>query len=87
MGPSLDVLFGDGVNGTPDFFWRSATAGGDDLATNVFGDSGSSVKRKKKGGLELGFGAFNLCRSDRDGKTVPLLQSEMDKVIEVGDVF
>ena len=64
-------------------------AGGNDLSTNVFGDSGGTVEREEERRLELGLCALNfrLCHSLREAG--PLAKGEVDEVVNssnfVGD--
>lgn len=68
-------------------FWVHAAACGDDLATNIFRNGCSAVEREQDGSFELslcslGFGFGNIV-----GKTRPLSQGEMDKVVDLSFVF
>ena len=82
-----DVLLGDLADGTLNVLSAQATASGDDLATNVLSDSGGAVERQKDGSLELGLGALNLGRGDAVAETRPLTESEVDQVIELGQIL
>lgn len=63
-----------------------ATAGGDDLATNVLSNSSSAVERKKDRSLELSLGTLDLSLADVGAETHPLADGEVNKVVDAGEV-
>lgn len=81
-----DILLSDSTNNALNFLRSQATTGGDDLATNVLGGSGGTIQRQKDGSLELGLGALGLGLADVEGQTRPLAESEVDEVINAGDI-
>lgn len=87
VGEVHDVLGGDTADGGLDVFSAQAAASGDDLAANVFGDSGGAIERQEDGSLQLSLGALDLGLGDVDRETGPFAESEVDEVIEVGKVF
>lgn len=86
LGKCLDVLLGDGVDAALNLLGRLAAAGRNNLAANVLGNGRGRVKSKQKLCLELGLGALKLGRLDGDRQAVPLLQGEVNQVVEVGNV-
>lgn len=82
----LDVLLGDGVNAALNLLRRLAAAGRHNLTANVLGNSRGRVKGKQELRLELGLGALKLGRGDGHRQAVPLLQGEVDQVVQVGKV-
>lgn len=86
VGKVHDVLLGDGIDLALNLAGHHATAGGDDLATNVLGNGGGAVKREQDRSLELGLGALNLGTANVGAETHPLLDGEVDEVIDTGDV-
>lgn len=82
-----DILLGDLANSTLDVLGTEAAAGGDDLATNVLGNGGGAVEREEDGSLQLGLGALDLGRGDAIAEAGPLTESEVDQVIERGQVL
>lgn len=82
-----DVLGGDAADGSLNVFGAQAAASGDNLATNVFGDSGGAIERQEDGGLQLSLGALNLGLGDVDGETGPFAEGEVDEVIEISKIL
>lgn len=81
------MLLGDLADGTLDVLGTEATAGGDDLAANVLGDGGGAVQGEEDGSLELGLGTLDLSGGDVAAEAGPLAESEVDQVIELGQVL
>ena len=81
------ILLGNLANGTFNILGAKTTAGSDDLATNVLGDSSSAVKGEQNGSLELGFGALNLGGGNTVAETRPLAKSEVNQVIELSQIL
>jgi hypothetical protein len=86
LGELNNILLGNSTNNTLDLSGAHAASGGDDLASDVLSNSGGSVQRQKEGSLKLGLGTLNLRLSDGLGHAVPLTESEMNKVVDVGEV-
>lgn len=82
-----NVLLGDLANGALDVLGTEAAAGSDDLAANVLGDGGGAVEGEKDGSLELGLGTLDFSGGDIAAETRPLAESEVNQVIEVGQVL
>lgn len=86
VGELHDVLLGDLTDGTLNVLGREAAASGDDLATNVLSNGGGAVKREEHRGLELSLGTLNLGGVDVEAQTGPLTESEVNEVVETGQV-
>lgn len=82
-----NVLLGDLANGALDVLGAETAAGGDDLAADVLGDSGGAVEGEKDGSLELGLSTLDLGGGDVAAEAGPLAESEVDQVVEVGQVL
>lgn len=87
VGEVHDVLLGDLANSALDVLGAEAAAGGDDLAANVLGDGGGAVEGEKDRSLELGLGTLHLSGGNVVAEAGPLAQSEVNQVIEVGQVL
>lgn len=87
VGEFHDILLSDLADHTLDILRAEAAASGDGLAANVFSDSGGSVEREEDGGLELGLGALNFSGADVEAKARPLAESEVNQVIEAGQIL
>lgn len=86
VGELHNVLLGDAVNGALDLTRVHAAASGDELTANVLGNSGCAVERQQYRGLELSLGALNLGLGYALGKTRPLAEGEVDKVVKGGQL-
>lgn len=64
LGELHDVLGGDLGDDALDLLGCETAAGGDDLTTNVLGNSGGAVEGQEDGSLELGLGALDLGLGD-----------------------
>ena len=82
-----DILLGDLADRALDVLGAEAAAGGDDLATNVFGNGGGAVKGEEDGGLQLSLSALNLSGGDVVAQAGPFTEGEVDEVLEAGDVL
>lgn len=82
-----NVLLGDLANSALDVLSAEAAAGGDDLAANVLGDGGGAVEGEKDGSLELSLGTLDLSGGNIAAEAGPLAESEVDQVVEVGQVL
>ena len=87
VGEIHDILLGDLADHTLNVLRAEAAASCDDLAANVLSDCSGSVKGEEDGGLELGLGALNLGGGDVEAQAGPLAESEVDQVIEAGQVL
>jgi hypothetical protein len=87
LGKFHDILGGELSNGAFDVFGAQAAAGGDDLAANVFGNSGGAIERQEDRGLQLSLGTLNLGLGDIERQTRPFTESEVDKVVELSEVL
>lgn len=86
LGKAHDVLGGDAVNGPLNLLWAQSPASGDDLASNVLRDSRGAVQGQQNRSLQLGLRTLNLGIADLEGETRPLTESEVDKVVNAGEV-
>ena len=82
LGKVNNVFFGDLTNNPLNLGRVHPPASSNDLATNVFGDSGGAVKREEERRLELGFCAldFRLCHSLCEAG--PLAKGEVHEVVD-----
>jgi hypothetical protein len=87
LGKFHDILGGELSNGAFDVFGAQATAGGDDLAANIFGNGGGTIERQEDGGLQLSLGALNLGFSDIERQARPFTESEVDEVVKLSEVL
>lgn len=71
------------VDSSLNFSGAHTSASGDDLAANVLGKGGGTVKREQDGSLELGLGTLGLGLTDGLGQARPLTQGEVDKVVDL----
>lgn len=81
-----DILVGDGIDLALDLAGAGAAASGDQLATDVLGNSGGAVQGQQDRGLQLGLGALDLGLADVGAETHPLADGEVDKVVQAGGV-
>lgn len=86
VGEVHDVLGVNGIDMALNLAGHHATAGGDDLATNVLSNSGSAVKRKEDRSLELSLGTLNLSLANVGAETHPLADGEVDEIVDAGEV-
>lgn len=81
-----DILVGDGIDLALDLAGAGATASGDQLATDILGNSGGAIQGQQDRGLQLGLGTLDLGLADVGAETHPLADGEVDKVIQAGGV-
>lgn len=84
VGKVHDFLVGDGVNLALNLARGHAAAGGDQLAADVLGDGSGAVERQEDRSLELSLGALDLGLADVGAEAHPLLDGEVDEVIDAG---
>lgn len=81
-----NVGLGNSVNDALNLAGAHATAGGDDLAADILGNSRGTVEREEDGSLELGLGTLDLSSGDVAGEARPLAKGEVNKVINAGQL-
>jgi hypothetical protein len=86
VGEVHNILLGDAVNNLLNLQRAHATAGSDDLAANVLGNSGGAIQRQQDRGLELGLGTLNLGRRDVARQARPLAEGEVDQVVDPAEL-
>lgn len=79
-----DIVLSDAAHDPFYLFRTHSAACGDDLATNVFGDSGGAVKGKQYRGFELSFGALDFGFAHIVGESRPFAQREVDQIVDAG---
>ncbi len=86
-GNTLDVGNADRVNSRLDLLRSVSLAGGDELSSDVLGNSSGTVKAEQQAGLELSLGTLHLPLGGSCAHSLPLTQGEVDQVIELQEVL
>lgn len=83
LGNALDLARRHSVDRSLDLLWRETLASGYKLATNVFRNRSRAIQAKQERSLELRLRTGNLRRSRTRRHALPLLQREVDKIVNV----
>lgn len=84
VGKVHDVLLGNGVDSALNLTRAHAATGGDELAANILGNGGGAIEGEEDRSLELSLGTLDLGTADVGAKTHPLLNGEVDEVVDTG---
>jgi hypothetical protein len=82
-----DVLVRDTADDALDLLGAHSATRGHDLSSDVLGHGSSAIEGQEDGGFELGLCAFRLGFGDAVGEAGPLAKGEVDKVVDLGNVF
>lgn len=83
---SDNILLRDSANHTLNLSGAHSPSCRNDLASNVFRDSGGAIQTQQKRRLKLSLGPLNLGFRYSPRHPVPFAEREMHKIVDVGEV-